>query len=81
MPYKKIDELPKQVRYNLPRKAQKIFIEAFNSAWEQYKNPDKRQGTESLEQVANKVAWSAVKKKYDKDPVSGNWRKKEEILT
>lgn len=79
MPYDDIDELPNQVRYNLPKDAQKIFLEAFNSAWKQYKDPKKRHGSDSREEVANKVAWSAVKKQYDKDPISDDWRKKEMI--
>jgi cation transport regulator len=80
MPYDKIDELPEQVRYNLPRDAQRIFMDAFNSAWKQYNDSSKRRGFDSLEEVANKVAWSAVKKQYDKDPISGDWKKKE-LLT
>ncbi len=80
MPYKKIEELPKQVRYNLPKGAQTIFMKAFNSAWNQYKNPKKRRGSESREEVANKVAWSAVKKQYDKDPISDDWKKKERVV-
>ncbi len=80
MPYDDIDELPNQVKYNLPKDAQKIFLEAFNSAWKQYKDPKKRRGSDSTEEVANKVAWSTVKKQYDKDPISGDWKKKE-LLT
>jgi cation transport regulator len=80
MPYNEIDELPDRVRYNLPKDAQKIFLEAFNSTWEQYKDPKKRRGSNSGDEVANKIAWSAVKKQYDKDPVSGDWKKKE-LLT
>ena len=55
-------------------------MKAYNSAWGQYKDPKKRRGSESREEVANKVAWSAVKKQYDKDPISGDWKKKE-LLT
>jgi cation transport regulator len=80
MPYDEIDELPEQVRFNLPRDAQNIFMKAYNSAWDQYKDPKKRRGSESRGEVANKVAWSAVKKQYDKDPISGDWKKKE-LLT
>ena len=80
MPYDEIDELPEQVRFNLPRDAQNIFMKAYNSAWEQYKDPNKRRGSDSREEVANKIAWSAVKKQYDKDPIAGDWKKKE-LLT
>ena len=66
MPYNKIDELPDRVRYNLPKNTQRIFLEAFNSAWKQYKNMKKRRDSESREEVANKFAWAVVKKCYDK---------------
>lgn len=66
MPYKTKKELPKSVKDNLPEGAQKIFKEAFNNAWEQYKEASKRKGSSSREEAANKVAWSAVKQKYRK---------------
>ena len=67
---KRIDELPSH--------AQEIFKEAHSSALEQYKDPDKRRGgkKESKEEVAHKVAWSAVKKKYKKDNEDDTWIKK-----
>lgn len=74
MPYKKITDLPKQVTENLPKHAQEIYKEAYNSAQEQYKDASKRKGSASLEEVAHKVAWSAVKEKYEKDE-KGNWKK------
>lgn len=67
MPYKSNDELPDSVRNNLPKHAQDIYRKAFNSAWEEYKNPEDRRGDDSREEVAHKVAWSAVKKEYHKE--------------
>jgi cation transport regulator len=75
MPYDQ--ELPKSVKDNLPDGAQKIFKEAFNNAWEQYKDPAKRRGDSSREETANKVAWAAVKKKYMKN--GDKWVKKPEV--
>ncbi len=66
MPYKQISELPENVTNVLPKHAQEIFKEAFNSAWEQYKDPDERRDDSSREDVARRVAWSAVKKTYEK---------------
>ncbi len=62
---------------DLPSHAQEIFKEAHSSALEQYKDPDKRRGgkKESKEEVAHKVAWSAVKKKYKKGE-DDKWIKK-----
>ena len=76
MPYKDLKELPARVRENLPKHAQEIYLEAFNSAWEQYANPEERRGDASREETAHKVAWSAVKQTYEKDERSGMWKKK-----
>lgn len=65
MPYDKISELPKQVKDNLPKHAEEIYIAAYNNAWEQYKEPSSRTG--SREETAHRVAWSAVKQKYTKE--------------
>jgi cation transport regulator len=67
MTYKKISELPDRVRDNLPKHAQEIYKEAFNSAWEQYDKDETR---------AHRVAWGAVKKSYRKDKESGKWVRK-----
>lgn len=75
MPYKNLDDLPDPVKNVLPPKAQRIFFEAYNSANEEYKNPEKRRGNESLEEVSMKVAWNAVKNKYQKGD-DGKWQKK-----
>ena len=66
MPYKNIDDLPEQVRGNLPKHAQEIFLAAYNSAWDEYKNPKDRKGDSDREETSFKVAWAAVKKKYEK---------------
>jgi cation transport regulator len=52
----------------LPSHAQKIYSKAHKNALKQYESPSKRQGgkRQSKEQVAHKVAWSAVKKEYKK---------------
>ena len=72
MPYDSEEELPKDVRNALPKHAQTIYKEAYNSAFDQYKDPDDR--SVSREEVAHKVAWSAVKNVYEKD-ADGRWRR------
>jgi cation transport regulator len=62
VPYSKLTDLPDSVRNNLPKHAQEIYKEAYNSAEEQY-------GEESR---AHRVAWSAVEQKYEKND-EGNW--------
>jgi len=66
MPYQSRDDLPDNVRHVLPAHAQDIYQQACNSAWDQYKDKQDRRGDESQEEVAHKVAWSAVKEKYAK---------------
>ena len=66
MPYDRISELPASVRDNVPKHAQEIYKEAFNSAWDQYDEPGERRGGASREETAHKVAWAAVKEKYEK---------------
>jgi cation transport regulator len=58
---KQIDTLPVHARH--------IYKNAHKNALKQYKSPSKRRGgkSQSREQVAHKVAWSAVKKKYQKE--------------
>ncbi len=66
MPYTTIDELPDSVKDNLPKHAREIYKEAFNSAYDEYKKPEDRQSGSDREETAHKVAWSAVKNKYEK---------------
>ncbi|HJD57960.1 MAG TPA: ChaB family protein [Rickettsia endosymbiont of Ceroptres masudai] len=72
MPYKNNNELPDSVKNHLPIHTKDIYREAFNHAFEQYKDADKRRGNDSRETVAHKVAWSAVEKKYHKND-KGHW--------
>jgi cation transport regulator len=74
MPYKTTSELPDSVKNALPSHAQDIYLAAFNHAWEEYKAPQKRATSESREEVAHKVAWAAVKKKYIK--MGDNWKRR-----
>jgi cation transport regulator len=60
MPYDQNSDLPPSVRHHLPEHAQDIFRAAFNHTFVQYSS-DPRQ-----EEIANRVAWSAVKRSYEK---------------
>ena len=66
MPYKSKSELPDNVQNVLPAHAQDIYKEAFNSAWDQYKDKEDRRDDASREETAHKVAWAAVKNDYEK---------------
>lgn len=75
MPYEKIDELPPTLRRILPKDAQEIYLKAFNSALEEFEDPVKRRFGDPIEEVAERLAWSAVKKIYEKND-NGSWVKK-----
>ena len=66
MPYNKLSDLPDSVKDNLPKHAQEIYRAAYNSAWDEYDEPEERRGDASREETAHRVAWAAVKKKYEK---------------
>jgi cation transport regulator len=68
MPYSKINDLPESVREHLPEHAQEIFRATFNSAWDEYSHDEER---------AFRVAWAAVKDKYEKDEKTGMWQAKD----
>lgn len=74
MPYKSKSDLPENVQ---PAHAQEIYMEAYNSAWEQHDQPEARRGDSLREETAHRVGWSAVKNKYKKDerPENGRRRK------
>ena len=69
MPYKTVDELPDNIK-SLPAHAKEIYMKAFNSAFEQYKD---RGG--QREALAHATAWAAVKKVYKQ--VDDKWVAKE----
>ena len=62
MTYTSVDDLPQPVRAHLPLHAQEIYLAAFNNAWAEYA----ARGPEQRERTAHRVAWAAVKRKYQK---------------
>lgn len=65
VPYKSLQDLPDAIQNKLPRHAQEIYQAAFNNAWKTYARPEDRDNGSQVE-VAHKVAWAAVMKKYHK---------------
>jgi cation transport regulator len=61
VPYATVDQLPPPVR-RLPWHGQEIFRAAFNAAWRSYED----RGPEKQEEIAHRVAWAGVKKRYRK---------------
>jgi cation transport regulator len=62
LPYVSVEELPPPIQAHLPLHAQEIYLGAFNSAWTQYAD----RGPAHREEIAHRVAWAAVKRKYQK---------------
>jgi cation transport regulator len=77
MPYKRNSELPQGVKNVLPKHAQEIYRKSYNNAWDQYDRPEERYGDSSREETAHRVAWSAVKKVYEKNDTTGKWELKD----
>ncbi|MBI2344735.1 ChaB family protein [Candidatus Dependentiae bacterium] len=69
MPYVTNSDLSHKISEKLPEHAQTIFRKAFNSAYEQYAGD---------EEIAFRIAWSAVKKKYEKNE-DGIWVEKKSL--
>ncbi len=76
MPYDRVENLPRSIRDALPPHAQEIYLKVFNSAWDNYGKAEKYTGEESREEIASKVAWAAVKKKYEKANNSKKWEER-----
>ena len=75
MPYRTITDLPNSVTDHTPKHAQEIYLAAFNSAYDEYKQACDRKKGSDHEETAHRVAWSAVKKSYSKGS-DGRWHKK-----
>ncbi|MBD2209316.1 ChaB family protein [Nostoc linckia FACHB-104] len=67
MAYNKIDELPQDIRGQLPEHAQQIFFTAFNAA----------QKDGMSENGAREVAWNSVRNEYQQGN-GGQWQRKPE---
>jgi cation transport regulator len=67
---KQIDSLPVHVQH--------IFKKVHAYALQEYRNPEKRRGgkSQSVEEVAHKAAWAAIKKKYEKQ--GNKWVRKKD---
>jgi cation transport regulator len=65
MPYAGIEDLPPSVRSHLPEHAQEIYRAAFNNAYEAHA------GDPHQEEIAHRIARSAVKHKFEK--ITGRW--------
>ena len=75
MPYQSTNELPDRVKNVLSSHAQDIYKEAFNNAYDEYKDQENRRDDASREELAHRVAWSAVKKAGYEKGDDDKWHK------
>ena len=71
---KSTDDIPDNLKEILPAHAQHIYMKSHNHAIKQYQDPKKRKYGGTLEEVAHRVAWAAVKSMYEKDEKTGMWK-------
>ncbi len=73
MTFRRNTELPEAVKRCLPLPAQDIYRSAFNHTWQSCRSPEARQAMQR-ELLAHKVAWAAVRRRYEPD--GSGWRPK-----
>ncbi|BAT55937.1 hypothetical protein NOS3756_49310 [Nostoc sp. NIES-3756] len=66
MPYQQVNELPQEIRDQLPEHGQNIFLAAFNAA----------QSDGMSEEGARDVAWNSVRMEYEPGK-EGQWKRKD----
>ena len=66
MRYERIEDLPFVCRYNLPEPALHVYREEWNRAWEESRD----------RLAAMRRAWTAVRSRFEKDPLTGGWVQK-----
>ncbi len=74
--YLDLNNLPKAVRNHLPLHARAIYLNAFNLAWDEYRDPDNLWSASTREGTASAIAWAAVLKVYEENVLTGEWKRK-----
>ena len=73
MIYKRVSDLPVEIAQSLPTGADYIYLREYRLAWDNI-----AEDTDELRrhETAHRVAWSAVRRKYELDD-KGKWYKSE----
>ena len=66
MSYNHIEELPAALKNNLPKDAMEVYVAAYNQAWTHSTPAQDRRSGISIEDIAHRKAWGAVRDKYRK---------------
>ena len=74
--YDTIEELPEEIRRHLPLEAQRIYLDAYNQAWEEHDRlRQHRQESLSPESLAEEIAWAAVQTRFYRGD-NGSWHRR-----
>ena len=76
MRYENQKDLPATVMHVLPDDAQKVYLETYNRAWDEYSQETK--GEMSRHSMAHRQAWAIIEQGFERDPNSGTWQRKGE---
>ncbi len=76
MRYESKQDLPQTLQDTLPEEAKDIYVEAYQKAWEEYKEWEG--GELGQQSVAHQKAMAAVKREYTKMEETGKWYAKGE---
>ncbi len=77
MRYETLEDLPDTLKDVLPEEAQKIYLEAYQEAWDAYK-PEVG-GDLGQAGMAHRDAWHAMKQEFIHDEKKGRWYKRDEV--
>ena len=66
MPYNHIGELPDAIKKDLPKDAMEVYLTAYNQAWSRSAQARDQRTRATVEDIAHREAWGAVRDKYRK---------------
>jgi cation transport regulator len=76
LPYYKNSDLPDHVKSGLPDHGQDLYREAYNDAWDIFRDPARRDEGRDHEACSHDHAWAAIEAKYEQNS-RGSWRIRE----
>lgn len=62
--YNNISELPRELRDSLPPEAQDLYLEVYNTAWQNYEEREGVEDNGDRETVSHNAAWDEVQKEF-----------------
>jgi cation transport regulator ChaB len=78
MRYENQKDLSATITHVLPDDAQKVYLETYNRAWDEY--DQETIGDMSRHSVAHRQAWATIEQAFERDPNSGTWQRRGEQI-